>query len=328
MKTNIFIRFLSGILILSTSGCGHSPAVSKDRTEGSCEAAAADHTGSLSFSDFRRLRFTFTSGAGAWATTFTINEDGSFSGEYRDSDMGSNTLEYPGGIAYQCTFSGQFSQPEKVDDNTWAMQIEAMEYARESGTEEIRDGIRYIYSDAYGLENADNILIYRPGTPLGELPEGFLSWVGYSTLNSEEDTELPFYALYNENMQYGFMSYDIAENLRDTLSSTESRTARLEDSIENDAALSQDDLNALSADLYAAWDALLNQLWEVLQQILDEDTMETLTLEERAWIAEKEQAVKDAAASYDGGSVTALVCNMKAADMTRERVYELMEYLE
>ena len=35
--------------------------------------------------------------------------------------------------------------------------------------------------------------------------------------------------------------------------------------------------------------------------------METLTLEERAWIAEKEQAVKDAAASYDGGSVTALV---------------------
>ena len=80
-------------------------------------------------------------------------------------------------------------------------------------------------------------------------------------------------------MQYGFMSYDIAENLRDTLSSTESRTARLEDSIENDAALSQDDLNALSADLYAAWDALLNQLWEVLQQILDEDTMEILTLE-------------------------------------------------
>ena len=129
-------------------------------------------------------------------------------------------------------------------------------------------------------------------------------------------------------MQYGFMSYDIAENLRDTLSSTESRTARLEDSIENDAALSQDDLNALSADLYAAWDALLNQLWEVLQQILDEDTMETLTFEERAWIAEKEQATEAAAAPYGSGSVTALVCNLKAADMTRERVYELMEYLE
>ena len=105
------------------------------------------------------------------------------------------------------------------------------------------------------------------------------------------------------------------------------RTARLEDSIENDAALSQDDLNALSADLYAAWDALLNQLWEVLQQTLDEDTMETLTLEERAWIAEKEQAT-EAAAPYGSGSVTALVCNLKAADMTRERVYELMEYLE
>ena len=124
------------------------------------------------------------------------------------------------------------------------------------------------------------------------------------------------------------MSYDIADNLRNTLSSTESRIDRLEDCIENTAALQQDELNDLSADLYAAWYALLNQLVEVLQQLVDEDTMEALTLEERAWIAEKEQAVKDAAASYDGGSVTALGCNMKAADMTRERVYELMEYLE
>ena len=81
MKKNILIQFLTVVLILSTSGCGHSPAVSKDCTDGSSEAAAADHTGSLSFSDFRRLRFTFTSGAGAWATTFTINEDGSFSAD-------------------------------------------------------------------------------------------------------------------------------------------------------------------------------------------------------------------------------------------------------
>ena len=151
--------------------------------------------------------------------------------------------------------------------------------------------------------------------------------MGYSTLNNEEDTELPFYALYNENMQYGFMSYDIAENLRDTLSSTERPDRQAGRFHRKRCGALTGRSHALSADLYAAWDALLNQLWEVLQQILDEDTMETLTFEERAWIAEKEQAT-EAAAPYGSGSVTALVCNLKAADMTRERVYELMEYLE
>ena len=50
-----------------------------------------------------------------------------------------------------------------------------MDYEKEPGTEEIIDGILYRYSDVYGLEDAEDILIYLPGAPLEKLPQEFRS---------------------------------------------------------------------------------------------------------------------------------------------------------
>lgn len=73
---------------------------------------------------------------------------------------------------------------------------------------------------------------------------------------------------------------------------------------------------------------MLNDLWRVLKRTLDTEQMNALTDEQRAWIAEKEQSVADAGAEYEGGSMQPMVMNLRAAEMTKERVYELMEYLE
>ena len=43
----------------------------------------------LSFTEFKNLTFEFSSGAGGWATQLSIHSDGTFAGEYFDSDMGS-----------------------------------------------------------------------------------------------------------------------------------------------------------------------------------------------------------------------------------------------
>ena len=53
-----------------------------------------------------------------------------------------------------------------------------------------------------------------------------------------------------------------------------------------------------------------------------------LTEEERAWIKWKEQAVKDAGSEMEGGSMQPLLENDKAAEVTRERVYELAGWLK
>lgn len=61
---------------------------------------------------------------------------------------------------------------------------------------------------------------------------------------------------------------------------------------------------------------------------LDADAMEALTKEERAWVQEKEKQVKDAGSEWEGGSGQPLAENTEAANLTRERVYVLAEYLK
>ena len=46
------------------------------------------------------MELIFSSGAGAWRTTLTLNRDGSFSGSFRDSDMGDRTDDYTNGTVY------------------------------------------------------------------------------------------------------------------------------------------------------------------------------------------------------------------------------------
>lgn len=159
------------------------------------------------FSKFENFQFVFSSGAGGWATVMTIAADGSFAGEFHDSEMGLTGDDYPNGTLYQCKFTGKFSQAIKINDYTYSMQIEDLVYEEMEGTNEIIDGVLYEYSYAYGLDEAENMLIYLPGTPSSELPDEFKSWVSYFIV----DDELTCYGLYNETPQYGFSGYEMQQ---------------------------------------------------------------------------------------------------------------------
>ncbi len=282
----------------------------------------------LSFEDLKHIQFVFSSGAGGWSTLLDIRPDGSFEGEYFDSDMGSMGETYPNGTVYLCDFKGQFTEPEKIDAYTYAVRIASMEYKNTAGTEEIKDGIRYCYSDVYGLDGADRILIHLPGTPLQSLPEELRGWIGYYDLSLSEETELSFYVLDNENQQYGFRGWDSFQGIKELIDNTAKQTSKLEAELETDSSLTQADLNRKSQEVYELWDSALNQLWDVLKQSKDSKEMEKLTSEQRAWIKEKEAAAKDAGAPYEGGSMQSMVISQKAAELTKERVYQLLEYLE
>ena len=102
----------------------------------------------FSFADVAELEFYFSSGAGGWRTVLYIHDDGSFEGEFSDSDMGSNGNDYPNGTVYYSEFSGAFTEPEPVDTYTWRFQIDHLEYAHEFG-EEITDGFRCLEQCRY-----------------------------------------------------------------------------------------------------------------------------------------------------------------------------------
>lgn len=342
MRKKIIAIILAAAMLLSVCSCGgnvlektddivHTEADIIKESESSAEKEEQTETvqndeNTFSFAELQYLMFRFCSGAGGWATEMFIHADGSFAGEYFDGELGSSGEGY-NATTYLCHFSGQFTQPVKVNDYTYSMQISRLNYEEEAGREEIIDGMRYCYTEVYGLEDSENILIYLPGAPLEELPQEFRGWVGYYDLSYTEDTELAFYALNNEAQQYGFTSFNIVENLKENIAYAEERTAIIENSIRNDP-LTQLEYNEKTQELYEIWDSVLNTVWGILKLTRDAEAMNTLMEEEREWIAWKEQAVAEAGAGYEGGSMQPMLMSQKAAEMTKARVYELMEYLK
>ncbi len=284
---------------------------------------------SFSFADVSNMGFTFASGAGAWSTELSIGEDGSFEGKYFDADMGDTGDGYPRGTVYYCGFKGKFTPPVQVDAFTYKFQIEEMSYANPVGTEEIKDEVRYEYSDAYGLNEAEDFYMYLPGTSFDKLSDEMMRWLGTFGINKENGDKLDCYALYNVTPQYGFAGYEGIspyELAMESLDSAQATDDTLGKQLETEA-LNQIEMNDISRQIYEAWDNSLNYIWSLIKENLSEEEYEKLLNEQRSWIEEKEQKVKEAGAECEGGSMQPLLENGKAAELTRERAYELVEYL-
>ena len=161
-------------------------------------------TPTFSYGDLENVEFSFSSGAGGWRTYLYIEYDGRFYGQYSDSEMGSVGEGYPNGSYYVCDFEGKFKEPVKVNDYTYSLEIAEIRTEKPSGTQEIMDEILYIYSDPYGIDGADKVLLYLPGTPVDKLPEDYLLWARTAIMDAKT---LPFYGIYNEVEMNGFVSY-------------------------------------------------------------------------------------------------------------------------
>lgn len=151
--------------------------------------------------------FVFSSGAGGWATEITLNDDGTFNGQYHDSDMGDSGTGYSNGTVYICNFSGKFTMQKKINEYIYSMNLETLDIEGTSGTVYYENDIRYIVSDPYGFDNADEFMIYLPGIAMSDLPEGFINWL-YAFINVQTTEILPCYGIYNVGGEEGFVAYD------------------------------------------------------------------------------------------------------------------------
>lgn len=172
----------------------------------SVESVSEDDTSPASPSVFEALpdSFYFSSGVGAWATELSIASDGSFTGGYQDTDMGDTGTDYPNGTVYICRFSGKFSTPQPIDDYSYSMKLESIQLDGTPDDVTYEDGIRYIYSEPYGMDDGGDFLIYLPGIPLSQVAEAFLFWVFIDT--TVWDVLPPgYYGIYNVNSEKGFV---------------------------------------------------------------------------------------------------------------------------
>lgn len=281
----------------------------------------------FTFKDVTNLEFAFSSGAGAWSTIVDIREDGSFSGTYCDSDMGDTGDQYPNGTYYYGSFRGYFEEPVKVNEYTYSTKIKEISLSDKPGTEVIEDGKKCVYSEPYGLNDAKEIYIYLPGAPVKDLPEEFIQWAYSSVGTDTVDEKLPFYGLYNVKPQLGFSSYEIKRYpIDDEIDKVLQKAKELEHKLD-DENITENEMNLISYDLYKLWDDELNSMWKRMKEVVDPEEMKTVLKEQRKWIKEKEQKVKDAEEEVGGGSLLPFVKNQRAAEFTRIRVYELAKYL-
>lgn len=311
------------------SGEAGAGVLGSGESEESKESGRQSKT-SFRFADVEGREFYFSSGAGGWYEVLYIHGDGTFSGHFQDSDMGETGDGYPNGTLYYSEYTGSFTEPRQLDETTWTFQIDSIQYANQAGTEEVKDGTCYVYTDSYGLGEAKDLKLYLPGADIAGLPEEYRKWVGYYDPEKLEETKLPFYGLYNVNNQTGFSSYTYEQQNAysqawDRIKKAEEQEARLQTKLQN--AQTQLEMNQISGDIYGVWDDALNGVWKILKENLDQAVMESLTKDERAWITTKEKAVETAAAGVSGGSMEAMIRNMEAAKLTRDRVYVLVRYL-
>ena len=180
-----------------------------DSTDGSTpvpqkieDLAVDEHTESF-FSSLPK-ELVFSSGAGGWSTVLTINPNGTFYGEYHDSEMGVTGDKFPNGTYYQCSFSGKFSTPLPLDQYTYVSSIESIDIKTTVGEITYEDGVKYENTTPYGLENAKEVVFYLPGAPKASLPESFLNWV---TPHYAMASVLPagVYGMYSFNDEAGFV---------------------------------------------------------------------------------------------------------------------------
>lgn len=112
------------------------------------------------------------------------------------------------------------------------------------------------------------------------------------------------------------------DGLIDTLNQESAINERLQKE-----ALTQDEMNQLSEELYKVWDAQLNTTWKQLKNTLDAATMETVTKQQREWIKERDKKIEEAGKDYEGGSLQPMIKSTEGAELTKTRVYELFDYL-
>ena len=86
--------------------------------------------------------------------------------------------------------------------------------------------------------------------------------------------------------------------------------------------------NKKADELYSLWDRELNSIWKRLNQTLNSDEMQKLYDEEMDWVAYKENAAKETGKKYEGKDYQSFIEYQKSAEITKERVYYLLNYLD
>ena len=297
-----------------------------ENTDGQEITTDTQITKDLTFADLSKLQFEFSSGAGAWAEQFTIEKDGYFTGSFYDADMGDTGEDYEEGTYHVSSYSGHFTDLTKINEYTYEMTLADITYEDTPGTVMIWENQRTLYTDSWGLMNADTLTIYLPGTPLDQLTEDVVNWI---SLVNESETELTMTVIENKVYGHGIYSYDRLAPYEDAQMTYDTYKESY-DYYSNKLSNANTTLEMVeyTATMYEYSDDCLNYIWNLIRYNVEETKYQEILKEQREWIQEKEKAAQESADVYTNGSFATVDYNAVMADMTIKRCEELLAYLK
>ena len=142
----------------------------------------------------------------------------------------------------------------------------------------------------------------------------------YSTPISEEEGQNIMEKYSHMNIPYVSLSEIDSQTVAETTQpETSSYRQQAEESVKTAEQKASSALTG--SEQYEIWDNCLNEIWSYLQEALSSEDMDTLTQEELDWITGKENIINSAE------NPSAEETLIKVAEITKERVYELLDRL-
>ena len=141
--------------------------------------------------------YVFSSGAGAWSSELNIYKDGSFDGQYSDTDMAPPTT-------YYSTYNGKFGTPKKVDEYSYSIKIENLNITNDlhilygdDYDKMYSKEVKYVPSKPYGVDKTTELIVYPPFTPLSKMATECANSLGLWLTKGESTLPKDAYVLYN-----------------------------------------------------------------------------------------------------------------------------------
>jgi len=187
---------------LMVSGCSSSSDDSSDKRPPATPGQTSDATESPEVFSVLPDYFLYASGAGGWGTVVEIDANGAFTGDWHDSEMGSNGPDYPKGTRYECTFEGRFVDVKQVNPLEYSMRVDGLTITSDPEPKIVDEQLIKSCepgTNPLGFTNADEFRFYLPGGPVSALPQAVIDWEMLDTTQS-----LSFFVLYNVNGSESF----------------------------------------------------------------------------------------------------------------------------
>lgn len=174
--------------------------------------------------------FWFTTGASAMACRLMLNKDGSFTGNYHDTEHGMTGEDYPNGTRYQSSFWGSFEIVQQVNDYSVELKLFEVQTSQPADEISFEDGMRIITTIAHGVDGGSRFILYLPNATIAQIPEEGRTWLPLSAHTMKDNEQLGFYYLYNEHAETGFYAFFDREIDDGTVVGTDSRDMESTDS--------------------------------------------------------------------------------------------------